>query len=297
MTEGNGHDSSPAYISADTTVALIAAKLSLQPEQVRDALRQLSTELHGQTEEHPHILIDGLGTLARDATGLNFHPSAELESLVNGEYASLVPVRLDQGPAAPTLAADATSNRKGQRLKTILLTSLIIIGIQAAVFLVLQQTGFWDGNNTREPTLTVEQPSVNTEYQDEVAETAAAGNIEEADTVVTEIPMETETTIEPETSGENPGFDLEIGGYAIILASFEGAATALNEAARFRDIIADPSLPVGVVRTLSEDSEYFRVYVGQMPAVGEAVNLREQLTGLPADAWIIRLGAGSQVIQ
>ena len=292
---------------AETTAGLIATKLSVSPEQVQAALRQLSEELHSQANEHGRIHIEGIGTLSRNGDALDFQPSAGLDLLINKEYAPLMPLRLTEtqdGVAQPTQTESAPPWKR-QRFKTILLTGLIIVGIQVAVVLVLLQTGVWSSpvseSTVAEPVVTLEQ----SEDETAVAQNSGSSAQETESETSVELPPDTAADDERQTDTEDlssepeisTGFDMEIGGYTIVLGSFEDAQAAIGEANRFRGVLDETYSPMGVIRTQSGDSEHFRVYIGQTSTVEEAVALKDQLANIPPGSWVIRIGAGSRVIQ
>ncbi len=83
--------------------------------------------------------------------------------------------------------------------------------------------------------------------------------------------------------------DYALGGYTLIVASFPELATAESEVERFRSMVGRPDIPLEVM--VSVDGTFHRVAIGQRPTLAEVQSLKEELTMLPPDAWVLRIPA------
>ena len=86
-----------------------------------------------------------------------------------------------------------------------------------------------------------------------------------------------------------PRLDREAGGYTLIVGSFEASDRAAREVARMKTLLGNQDVPVDVMR----DGPLFRTAVGQEPTIEGALALKERLSVLPADTWVLRIRANS----
>ena len=87
-------------------------------------------------------------------------------------------------------------------------------------------------------------------------------------------------------------FDHALGGYALIVGSLSEYGAALREMDRFRRMLDDPGIPVGIMR--SRDRTRFRVAVGQQSTIEGVLALKAAHASLPDDSWVLRIRANSR---
>ena len=79
-------------------------------------------------------------------------------------------------------------------------------------------------------------------------------------------------------------------GYTLVVSSRLRREEAEEEARRYRARLEDPALPISILVANVEGVLRYRVAIGQVAAVPEAVALRSRLSGiLPADTWVTRI--------
>lgn len=84
--------------------------------------------------------------------------------------------------------------------------------------------------------------------------------------------------------------DRRRGGYTLVVSSWRRRGYAEEEARRYRARLADATLPISVLVANVGGVFRYRVAIGQVAGVPEAVALRSRLAGtLPADTWVTRI--------
>ena len=80
------------------------------------------------------------------------------------------------------------------------------------------------------------------------------------------------------------------GGYTLVVSSWRRRGFAEDEARRYRARFEDPTLPISVLVANVGGVLRYRVAIGQVAGVPEAVALRSRLAAtLPADTWVTRI--------
>ncbi len=250
----------------------VARQLAIRPEHAERALRQLTDHLVSQTRRHQRVYVEGLGTFTFEDDILNFEPLGDLVAVANGEYEDLDPVTVKVSSPIARLAPRQRAAAR-RRLRRAIGAFVTFIAVAAATIVYLYSrddsplSALWPQSSVMEQTLPQEEP-----------QPPPSAALQPA-------------VLEPDLSGAAGSglIDRLRGGYTVVIASFKDRAVAESEARRYREIVGDDAVPVDILRALQAETEWFRVSIGQVPTVDEALALKQRLPGLPESAWVIRI--------
>lgn len=301
----------------ESFVAEFASDLGVSPEQSEAVISVLSKELIGQMP----VAIDGLGTFSKSHDGFSFSADTDLIKFIFGHSLEITPVEIKDPPPASSPSKRPSHARKRTAWPLIAIPTVLVL-IIASYFLIPRITEFTNQaieNAGPSDIDTTEAPPTETEEfisnlgqffdteaepsQDEASseispssEDMASQSEEPSDTnPVVEDPPETpssdtnppatETPANvPAPSREFPTLDRQLGGYTLVIASFNVSSRALTVVEQYRRIY--PAIPVD---TLIGTNNRFRVTIGQVSTIPEAVFLKENLSEIPPDSWVMNI--------
>ncbi len=234
----------------------VAERLELDADMSAPLIREVCGFIARQAERESRLAIAGLGTFAREKDALSFEPDAILAAAVQAYYTQLEPVRLEASP-------QRAKNRKV--IQGVALTTFVAGGVAAALWFGLSPRG---------------------ESPPHVPETETSSPQAMAEPAASEKPAAVEP--QPDESPV-PTIDINAGGYTLVAASFENRAAAVSVADNYRTRLFADNVAVGVLETNTNGSVRYRVAIGQVPTVDDAVELKSRLSGLPDDTWVVRI--------
>lgn len=181
--------------------------------------------------------------------------------------------------------------------------------VMGALLFVVIAGGAYYYFNMRGPSLAVneELPPVVTNPTEETTGEQLGTPAENGETAdpETEAPAsDADTPTAPEEEGEiaeppppvaeEGKINRTTGGYTLVVGSRGTRANADADAARVREALNDSSIPVDVLEGTANGTTRFRIGVGQVPTVDEAVALKQRLGNrITADAWVTSISSDS----
>jgi len=289
---------------AESIIAFIAERLNIPTGETEANVRRFAQALRSQAAESGEASVPGLGTFTHTETGLEFTPDdallkaawASVDSLETLEIVSHKNIPTTPIPGVPTPAREEPtpeeSEDKGEPTPPVpptsqstrrgLLSGLALgtgLSLTAAVALVLL---WWFLPNSGIPNLLPLGESADTVY---VVDTVLA-EVVRVDTIYSRPPAAEPVTPDPPPTPPERGFDRTVGGYTLIVASFQDFEVAEREVERFKQLTEALGLPVELLR--SSDGLRYRVALGQVPTPEAAIALRDQhIDLLPRNAWAL----------
>ena len=250
----------------------LAAELGITPKQAEEVILALCRHLRKQIAIGQPVHVPDLGTFELRNGTLTFLPDRRLRSAVAGDLAALRPYS-----AAPRF-------RKRSRY-------IWGVGTLAASLSIIAAGVWWTSKDNHQQEVIM--PPVTGDSTVTIPELVA----ESEDTTLTELLVDTLRTAplvespdtavpEEDVAASIPdGLNRSIGGYTLIVASFQEASVAQTVADQYRTSL--DGVPVDVLHRSGE--EIYRVAVGQTPTIAEALSLRSDLPDLPAETWVLRI--------
>ena len=244
-------------------VSELASNLGIPHEEADEVVHLLSKEI---LEQVP-VAIPDLGVITRSENKLGFSADPELIALIHGAHAEMDSIEINQPipiqPAKP-------HGRRPWIVATLSIVAALVVGSYFIIRII--------PNQPQPPTTTVEPADpVPIPPESAVDETIPDGPVTEGTGETVDTPP-----VQPDTRPIL--LDREAGGYTIILASFSISSSALATVEQYREIY--PDLPVDTL--VSSDNRY-RVTIGQVPTLPEAVALKNRLSEIPSDAWPVNI--------
>ena len=265
-----------ASSSSTTDLSLIselASNLRISHEEAAEITRLFSNEI---LEQIP-VTIPEIGSITRSEDSLDFWADPELTAHISGAETNIPPLEIRK-----TTLAQPVRTRRAQ--PWVVASLVIVAALVAGSYFILR---FIPG-----PVVPPVSETAETEVPAPVVSPVSATpedtleNKVPADSQVTEI-LDDSAVSPPPEQPEDPVpilLDREAGGYTIVLASFMNPNRALATVEQYRTVY--PDLPVDTL--VSNDNRY-RVTIGQVSTLSEAVALKDSLRGLPSSAWPVNI--------
>ncbi len=253
----------------------LAEELGITQDQAEGIILALTRHLHEQIAQDHTVYVPDLGTFTIERDALTMVPDERLKATVAGEFAGL------------RTQTASTQSRASAHLRW-------RTGFFAAFLAVIAAGAWWTlrGNQADEgiiapfdahdSTAVVPAQSPDSETvarTPSLADSLPAAIFEAAQPNVQE---EAPSPVLPETPN---GLDRTEGGYTLIVASFQEGSSAQFVAGEYRSALEN--VPVDVLYSPSDEN--YRVAVGQVQTIPEALKLKEDLPALPEDTWVLRI--------
>ncbi len=289
VLEGDPSDSTDPALIAE-----LASNLRTSEEEAAAILDLLIKEILAQAPVH----IPEIGILKQSEGKLELSSDPELEAFLLGTHANLNSLEVKR---------ESITTPKTRRRKLAWAISIPIAVGAAVVGYFAVQNNFGPSqqtsSNTESPALLPIAPDSMT--ADSAVNITSIDNFDPVDQPITDgfrvrpepNPEQPSITLEspadpppvetPPTQAdpETPSLNRESGGYTLIIGSFDTSAQASILIAQYRDIY--PTVPISTLQ--NRNNTLYRVGIGQVPTIAEALALKERLTELPADAWVLNI--------
>jgi len=272
-------ESNPSATAEESFVTELASTLGLSQEDSQTVITLLIQEMIDQMP----VTINGLGTFSKSHEGFSFSADDQLIKFIFDRSLDLTPVEVKKEVSALTSSKKSSISRRR--------TAWPIIAIPIALILVIG--GYF--LIPRIVDLTSERLQ-NSESSDIATDTTAVPPTEteeeglsESNPLLIDPPditsSDTDVSVAiPAPSAQVPTLNRLLGGYTLIIASFNSSSQALTVVEKFRRIY--PNMPVD---TLISTNNRYRVTIGQVPTIPEAITLKESLNEIPSDSWVMNI--------
>ncbi len=291
VLEGDPSDSTDPALIAE-----LASNLRTSEEEAAAILDLLIKEILVQAPVH----IPEIGVLKQSEGKLEFLSDPELEAFLLGAHANLNSLEVKR----ESIATPKTRRRKlAWAISIPIAVGAAVIGYFAVQnnFRPSQQAS----SNTESPALLPIAPDSMT--ADSAVSITSIDNFDPVNQPITDgfrvrpepNPEQPSITLEnaadpppietppapTQADPETPLLNRESGGYTLIIGSFDTSAQASILITQYRDIY--PTVPISTLQ--NRNNTLYRVAIGQVPTIAEALALKERLTELPADAWVLNI--------
>ena len=298
----------------DGAVAVVAKAVAVSTDEAADLLMAWSKELRGTVAAKGSTRVAGLGTFRLEGTELTFEPEEALLRESGVLQRGLEPRKVLGATHRAAInrqkearaARETTAPKKSQkaapakpvarrpvrpRLPWIAAGALVLA--VAVWFFVISPGGSADSTEHSNPagteTVAGDLAAEASESNSELLGTGDEGPIPDETTGI-----DSPAATAPPSDVQDPepdAFDPHAGGYTLVVASFDNRESAERVMNQMQTLVAETATPVGIMR--SQDGVWHRVSVGQVPTIDDALGLKEMLTMLPHDAWVLRITADS----
>ena len=253
----------------------LAGQLGIRQDQAEEMILVLCRHLREQiTPDHP-VHVAGLGTFGLEGGTITYMPDPRFQAEMAGEMAGLLP---------HSFAPKRTSLRT--RVRVAIVAAIVVISA-AGAWWTLQRSPTEEGPIA--PFGAIDSATVATELDPDSE--ASDASMTPTDTLSTISSVESagadasDTTLSSAQPEILNRLDRSQGGYTLIVASFQEESVAQTVALEYGSTLG--KVPVGVLYNAGD--EFYRVAVGQVQTIPEALELKESLSALPEDAWVLRI--------
>ena len=279
---------------SDSVVDHIAQHFGIQPDQAEDLLRTLAEHIRNQVNQDERVHIPGLGVFTSTDDGLSFEPEPALEEDLGGQYSGLDPVTLT--PAGDDAASERGQETTAQSLRTdrrrrrqppkarrspagrIALVTVTILVVIAGAYAYSEGLLFG-------PAATSSEDPAQTPLTRLVpADSIGPQPVQAQDTLRV-------TEEEPAAAETAAGIDRAMGGYTLVVGSYLSRAAAQQMVESIRDRPEGVAWPLDIMPHELSGTWWFRVVIGQTPTMEEARAIRNQVSGVPQNAWAVQIEA------
>ncbi|MCY3487659.1 MAG: SPOR domain-containing protein [Bacteroidetes bacterium] len=285
----------PSLTTDESLISGLASNLGASHEEVAAVINLLIKEILAQMPVH----IPEIGILKQSDGKLEFSPDPELEAFLAGAHANLNSLEIKK-------ERPSTSVRHRRKFNWRIAIPIIVVIAAIGGYFVIQNyfpPSQQASNDAESPTILPVAP-------DSISADSAANitSIDRLDTVDQSIEYAFRVRPEPnpeqplitlddatdppavETSPlpadpETPLLNRETGGYTLVIGSFDTPEQASILIDEYRELY--PTIPVDTLR--NHDNTLYRVAIGQVPTIPEALALKDRLTELPAQAWVLNI--------
>ncbi len=276
----------PSQTTDESLISGLASNLGASHEEAAAIIGLLIGEILAQMPVH----IPEIGILKQSDGKLEFSSDPELEAFLVGAHANLDSLEVKKGISTKPV----TSRRKFGW--TIAIPVVIGAVLGGGYFVIQNNRGSFqqDLNDAESPAiLPVAPDSIST---DSAADITSIDRLDTVDQSIMdsfdvrpesnpEQPLITlDDAVDPSTT-EIPLLNRETGGYTLVIGSFDTPEQASILIDEYRELY--PTIPVDTLR--NHDNTLYRVAIGQVPTVSEALALKDRLTELPAQAWVLNI--------
>ncbi len=265
----------PPLTTDEFLISELASNLGVSQEDANAAIDLFVKEIQDQIP----IYIPELGIFKQLDGKLEFQSDPELEAFLTGAISNLSPLEIKKSPSPIT-----TKHQRKFSPVIIAIPAIIAVGIGG--YLVFQNNfSFFQGTSNDSKFSSLLPSTSDSIFAD------STDNINPTDTF--DIPLEPnperpsailDDIKDPLATG-TPSLNRDSGGYTLIIGSFNTSEQASNMVDQFRKIY--PRIPIGILR--NHDNTLYRVAIGQNPTIPEALALKERLTELPAETWVLNI--------
>ena len=284
----------PSLTTDEPLISGLASNLGASHKEAAAVIGLLIKEILAQMPVH----IPEIGILKQSDEKLEFSSDPELEAFLAGAHANLDSLEVTKEMPMESV--------KHHRKFGWTIAIPVVIGAVIGGYFVIQSNfaPFQQAlDDTKSPALLPVAP-------DSVSADSAADitSIDRLDTVDQSI---TDTfRVRPESNPEQPLITLddtsdppaaetpplaadpeisllnrESGGYTLVIGSFDTPEQASILIDEYRGLY--PTIPVDTLR--NHDNTLYRVAIGQASTISEALALKDRLTELPAQAWVLNI--------
>ena len=287
----------------ESFVTEFASTLEISPEDAEAVIAVLTKEMMDQMP----VTIKGLGTFARSQGGFSFSADEPLIQFIFDRSLDITSIEVKNTPTASIPSKRSSPSRRGAAWPIIAIPIVIVL-IIGGYFLIPRIMDFaspttenpvsagMDADMTDAPPN--EPDPSQSEGSDEVTSatnpTESDVDLPESDPITAESPEISSSDADPTAAAtpanvstpnrEFPILDRQLGGYTLVIGSFRASSRALTVVKQYRSIY-----PVIPVDTLIGSNDRYRVTIGQVSTIPEAVFLKENLSQIPSDSWVMNI--------